>query len=82
MECRICRIQYIGKSEAKFNNRLNNYRQEVNRYNTPQADHHFKLPNHNFNQHARFTLIEELDNVNIDKDLATLRLKKNEDFWI
>ena len=82
MECRICRIQYIGKSEAEFNIRLNNHRKDVNRQNAPQADHYFKLPSHNFNQHARFTLIEQLDNMKIDKDLATLRLKKREDFWI
>ena len=62
--------------------RLNNHRKDVNRQNTPRADQHFKLPDHNFNQHARFTLIEQLDNMRIDKDLATLRLKKREDFWI
>ena len=52
MECRICGIQYIGKSETEFNIRLNNYRKDVNRQNAPQGDQHFKLPNHNFNQHA------------------------------
>ena len=82
MECRICRIQYIGKSETEFNIRLNNHHKDVNRQNAPQADQHFKLPNHIFSQHARFTLIEQLDNIRIDKDLATLRLKKREDFWI
>ena len=80
MECRICRIQYIGKSETEFNIRLNNHRKNVNRQNAPQTDQHFKLPNNNFNLHARFTLIEQLDNT--DKDLATLPLKKREDFWI
>ena len=49
MECRICRIQYIGKSETEFSTRLNNHRKDVNRQNAPQADQHFKLPNHNFN---------------------------------
>ena len=81
MECRICRIQYIGKSETEFNIRLNNHRKDVNRQNAPQADQHLKLLNHNFSQHARFTLIEQLDNLRIDKDLATLRLKKREGFW-
>ena len=52
------------------------------RQSASQADQHSKLPHHNLNQHARFTLIEQLDNVNIDKDLTTLRLKKREDFWI
>ena len=44
MECRICRIQYIGKSETEFNIRLKNHRKDVNRQNTPQADQHFKVP--------------------------------------
>ena len=76
MECRICHIQYIGKSETEFNTRLNIHRKYVNRQNVPQADQHLKLPNHSFNQHAIFTLIEQLDNMKIDKDLATLRLRK------
>ena len=67
MECRICRIQYIGKSETEFNIRLNNHRRNVFRQNAQHVDQHFKLPNHNFNQRARFTLIEQLDNGNIDK---------------
>ena len=41
---------------------------DVNRQNVSQADQHFKLPNHNY--------------VNIDKDSATLRLKKREDFLV
>ena len=80
MEFRICRIEYIRKSETEFSIRLNNHRKDVNRQNAPEADQHFKLPNHNFNQHVRFTLIEQLDNMKINKDLATPRLKKREDF--
>ena len=76
MECRICRIRYIGKSETEVNIRLNNDRNDVNRQNAPQADQHFKLPNHNFNQHARFTLIKQLDNMKIDKDSAILRFRE------
>ena len=33
MECRICRIQYIGKSETEFSIRLNNHRKGVNKQN-------------------------------------------------
>ena len=69
-------------SETEFNIELYNQREDVNRQNAPQADYHFKLPHYNFNQNARFTLIEQLDNMKINKDLATLRLKKREDFWI
>ena len=82
MECRICRIQYIGRSETEFNFRLNNHRKEVNTQNAPQSDQHFKLPYHNFNQLVRFTLTEQLDNMKIDQNLATLKLRKREDFWI
>ena len=31
MECRICPIQYIGKSETEFNIRLNNHRKDADR---------------------------------------------------
>ena len=82
LECRICRIKYVGKSDTEFNIRLNNHCKNVNRQNTSQANQHFKLTNHNFNQHARFTLNEQLDNMKIDKELATLRLKKHEYFWV
>ena len=58
MELRIFRIQNIGKSEKEFNIRLNYHCKDVNIQNVPQANQHFKLRNHNFNQHARFTLIE------------------------
>ena len=82
MECTLCHIQYIGKSEIQFNLVLNNHRKNVNRQNAPLLDQHFKLLGHNFNQHAKFNLIEQVDNINIDKDLAALRLKKREDFLI
>ena len=69
MECRIPRIQYSEKSKTGFNIRLINHCKDVNIQNAPDADEQFKLPNHNFNQYARFTLIKQLDNVNIDKVL-------------
>ena len=62
--------------------KLNKLRKDVNRENAQLADQHYKLPGHNFNQNAKFILIEQLDNININKDLATLRLKKRENFWI
>ena len=59
-----------------------NHRKDVNKQSTPLVNQHFKLPEHNFNQYSKFILIEQLDNINIDEDLATLRLKKREDFWL
>ena len=42
----------------------------------------FRLPGHNLNKHAKFTLIEQLNDTNIDKKLLKHRLKKREGFWI
>ena len=50
-----------------------NHRRDVDRQNASHVDQHFKLPNHNINQHARVTLNEQLENINIDKDLAAPR---------
>lgn len=77
----LCYLQDIGKSETQFNLRLNNYHKDVHINDLPQADQH-QLPHCKFNQHTKFTLIEQLHNLDIDKELATLRLKKQEDFWI
>ena len=36
----------------------------------------------NLNKHAKFTLIEQLNDTNIDKELLKHRLKNREDVWI
>ena len=61
MECVLCNKQYTGKSRAAFNLRLNNFRKNVNKQNSLRADQHFRLPGHNFNTHAKSTLIEQLN---------------------
>ena len=76
----LCNKQYTGKSEATFNLRLNKYRKDVNKRNSLQADQHFQLHGHNFNKHAKFTLTEQLNDTNIDKELLKYRIKKREDF--
>ena len=56
----LCNKQHTGKSETAFNLRLNNHRKDVKKWNSLQADQHFRLPGHNFNKHAKLTLIEQL----------------------
>ena len=73
---------WIVRSTVSNKKILNNYPKDVKREIALQADQHFKLLNYNFRQHTTFTLIEQLGNVNIEKDLATLQLKKHEDLWI
>ena len=74
MESMLFSKQYAGKSEASSNLRLNNHQKDVNKKNSVQADHYFRLLGHNFNKHAQFTLIVQLNDINIDKELLKYRL--------
>ena len=83
MECTLCKIQYVGKTETPFNIRLNNHRKDANG-NNPKAipaSIHFKQPGHNFNKQTKFTLIEEINNtINTDIDKIKIKLKRREEF--
>ena len=74
--------QYTGTSETTLNLRLNNHRKDVNKQKLLQTDQNFQLNGHNFNKHAKFTLIEQLNDTNINKELLNYRLEKREGFWI
>ena len=80
---RIIQIQYVGKAETAFNIRLNNHRKDVNNPKSIPAKFHLRKPEHSFNLHAKFTLIEELSNTHTtDKETLKFQLKRREDFWI
>ena len=53
-----CKIQYIEKAETEFNIGLNNHQKDAWKPNSIPASRHFSGKNHNFNTHARFSLIE------------------------
>ena len=82
MECRMCSIKYVWKSETPFNIRLNNQRKDVKSSDSIPACQHFNNNHHEFNRDVKFTLIEQLRNTNIDPSIRTKRLKEREDFWI
>ena len=82
MECVLYNKQCTVKCETTFNLRFNNHRKDVNKRNSLQADQHFRLPGHNFNKHAKFILIEQLNDTNIDKELLKYRLKKMKTFGL
>ena len=82
MECTKCKVQYVGKSETDFNIRLNNHRKDVNNLNGIPVSRHISKAHHEFNTHAKFTIIEQLKNTNISKETITKRLKQRENFWI
>ena len=48
------------KSEYSVNSKINTHRNDVWRTDGPPCDKHFQMPGHNFNTHAKFTIIEEV----------------------
>ena len=82
MECTLCKLQYVGKSERPFNIRINNHRKDITKHDAIPVCKHFNNPSHNFNTHAKFTIIEQLRTLNETKEELTLRLRKRENFWI
>jgi len=82
LECKRCRIQYVGKCETQLNIRINNHRKDVQSINAIPVCKHFNDKNHSFNDDARFTIIEQLKNLKESKAILTERLKRREDFWI
>ena len=74
--------QYVGKSETQMNTRINTHRNEVWRDAGTPCDKHFQLPNHNFTQHARFTIIEVLEKPPADKMKLRTLLEHKEDKWM
>ena len=80
--CLLCVfIQYIGKFETAWNERLYNHRKDAKKVKSIPFDEHFRLPGHDFSNHARFIIIEAL-NRTTDKVTDRKILKEREDYWI
>ena len=82
VECTKCKIQYVGKTETEFNIRLNNHRKDVWKPDGISASRHFSGKSQNFNTHAKFILIEQMCQIDIDREKNKERLKQRENFWI
>ena len=82
--CALCRnTQYVGKSEPPAHLRINTHRQGVKDPNGGAFDQHFNLPGHNFNDHAKFTIIEQIRNHHENSKAENRRqLEAREDFWM
>ena len=84
MECRKCKIQYVGKTKTAFNVRLNKHRSDA-AHPTPTTipgDLHFTNPHHNFLNDAKFTIIEEIKGKSKLIEEKDNILLKRENFWI
>ena len=82
MECSICNIQYVGKTQTSLEKRINGHRSDAKCKRDPiTADLHFRLPGHDFNRDAKFTIIEQALNERDKSEMASFLLKI-EDNWI
>ena len=75
--------QYVGKSEPPAHLRFNTHRSDVKKPKGGAFDHHFALPGHNFDKHAKFTLIEQVRNHSKNPKMVNRRLLEDrEDYWM
>ena len=78
LECYICNIKYVGKSETLFNIRLNNHGKNVKNPNVIPAWKHFKRRDHDFNNHGKIIIKEQLRNIRTaSADTLKERLKQS-----
>ena len=82
LQCRICQLQYAGKSETSFNITLNNHRKYSKNKNPILACKHFQNSNRNFQRDAKFTLTEQITKSFTTTEQLQLLLKKRENVWI
>ena len=63
--------------------RLNNHRKDVKDPKAIPLDKHFNQTGHNFNLHAKFIIIEKLQDIERTfNEILKERLKTRETFWI
>ena len=77
----LCKIQYLGKAKTPFN--INKHIKDADGKNPKvvPVSIHFKQPGHNFNKHAKFTLIKQInDTINTDINTIKIKLKKKSRF--
>ena len=63
IECRICRLQYVGKSETAFNLPLDNHRNHIKRgVNSCELSEHFlhNSKSHDFGKDVTIIIIEQI----------------------
>ena len=80
--CILCNKQYVGKAETSLSIRLNNHRKDVKKVDAIMICKYFQQASHNFNKHAKFTIIDQLMNTSKFKGTLTQPLIEREIFWI
>ena len=65
-----------------MNRRINSHRNDVWRVEGPPCDKHFQQPDHIFNKHAQFKVIEKIEKPPESKRDLRLLLEQKEDKWM
>ena len=79
VECKRCKIQYVGSAKTMFRDRLNNYKTShrnfiANKYVTQQSFYeHFNSNGHNGMSDWSFTLIDQAESLQL--------VRRKESFW-
>ena len=84
MECKICKLLYIGKSETKCNIRFNNHRSHIkNSINSCELSEHFlhNRRTHDFENDVTITLIEQIRKEYLETNAKKDLLRRREIFW-
>ena len=74
--------QNIGKSEPPAHLRFNTYRYGITSTKGLLFDKHFNQPGHSFNEHACFTIIEQVYIANNNKDVTGQLWEDCKYFWM
>ena len=69
MECISCNNQYVGNTS--FNIILNNHQQDLKIVDAIITCKNFQQESHNFDKHAKFTVIDKLTNTSKCKESLT-----------
>ena len=74
----LCQLQYIRKSETPFNVCISNHRKDIKSQASILTCKHFNEQNRNFEEHAKFTLIEQIKKQTIEnrKNKNTFKTKR------
>ena len=84
IECNICKLQYIGKSETAFNLRLNNHRNHIKKgVSSCELTEHFlhNKRTHDFDNNVTITIIKQIRKDHLEADKNKEVLREREIFW-
>ena len=82
LECILCKIQYVAKTETAFDLRLNNHGKDTKKPNYILACKYLQKQGHDFNKHTKFIIIDKLINLNDSKETVREMVVGREHFWI